>query len=264
MNKFRLALLIVVVGVSLLVSSIIPSQDGSSKVDSLGCAPIPSGLIYWLQAENNADDYTNLHDGLPSGGMAYSSGMVGNSFLFDGNDNVVIPSATDLPSGADPRTLEMWVYTIEESWVTNTHSPFFSGENSDRKAFGIDFDVYPTLEFFTWADDLIVTTSLAKQGWFHLAFVYDGATLVTAYINGSPVGSHVLGGALVTTLSDHFIGSGVDASGDPVYFIGRLDEVSFYNKALTEAEILQIYQAFSAGKCKFHSTYLPMILKSGN
>ena len=34
-----------------------------------------------------------------------------------------------------------------------------------------------------------------------------------------------------------------------LYFQGEMDELSFYHRALTPAEILSIFRAGSAGKC---------------
>jgi hypothetical protein len=35
-----------------------------------------------------------------------------------------------------------------------------------------------------------------------------------------------------------------------IYFEGEMDELSFYRRALTAAEILAIYRAGPAGKCR--------------
>lgn len=260
MSKSWLSVLFVLLSFFLVSSSIIPSSNNDSALVS-PCAPIPDGLVYWLRAENNSDDFTSTHDGLLYGNTAYVPGKVGNAFTFDGNeDNVVIPSSPDLPFGSDPRTLEMWIYSVHDTWVHDYHPPFFTGVDGVWKAFGIDFETYPRIQFYTWGDDFDVITTLPEEGWFHVAFVYDGNLALTAYINGLPEGSRVLGGILQTVLTNHFIGSGVEEHGYPRYFLGRLDEVSFYNRALSADEILNIFNAGSSGKCPYYSEYMPVIL----
>ena len=145
------------------------------------------------------------------GGVSFTTGMVGNAFSFDGEDDfVTIPPASEIPHGADPRTIEMWIYSVSDSWVTDTHPAFHTGSSSTHAAFGIDFHSYPILQFYTWADDLIISTSLPEVGWFHVAMVYDGSTLLLAYINGALSDSRVLAYLLNTDNLDTYIGSGID------------------------------------------------------
>ena len=57
-----------------------------------GAAPLPPGLVAWYRGEGNATDFTGQHNGNPSG-VAYTSGEVGQAFLFQGTGAVHVPVA---------------------------------------------------------------------------------------------------------------------------------------------------------------------------
>jgi len=250
MDRLKLVYKILVFLILFISTLFISPRIIKADLDNVSCVPVPEGLVYWLRAENNSDDWTGNHNGTLYGGTSFTTGMVGNAFSFDGeDDSVIIPSASDLPHGADPRTIEMWIYSVSDSWMRDTHPVFHSGAGSFHNAFGIDFDNYPLLQFYTWADDLIISTSLSEVGWFHVAMVYDGITLLSVYINGVLSDSRTLSDFLNTENLDTYIGSGIDSNGIPKYFIGNIDEISMYNRALSEPEIFSIYNAGSYGKC---------------
>src|SRR5262249_41580003 len=57
-----------------------------------GC-PVP-GPAAWWRAENNANDWADGNNGTIGGGVTYSNGQVGQTFVFDGTSgNVAVPDA---------------------------------------------------------------------------------------------------------------------------------------------------------------------------
>jgi hypothetical protein len=258
MNKTKVFLSII--GLTALIFCLSqPSEKAKSNSIESQCAPIPEDLVFWLRAENNANDFFRVHDGILNGDTSFSAGKVGEAFEFDGyGDFVLIPYTDELLFRSDPRTIEMWIYSVSDSWMQDYRTPFFMGLDSIHAAFGIDFDDYPTLQFITWTEDLYIDTDLEKVGWFHVAMVYDGDTLLSAYINGVLVDSLELSDVLDTAISDILIGGGKDGSMNPTYYIGKIDEISLYRRALTGEEILAIYNAGSYGKC-YYFDYLPLI-----
>jgi hypothetical protein len=251
MNKSTIFIAVV----SLFVSSFVPLPNTSTNSIDVDCVPVPSGLVYWLRAENNTNDFTGVHNGLLHGGTSYLTGAVGTAFSFDGDgDYISIPGSDTIPFGSTSRTLEMWIYSLPGTWVASRYTPFFYGSQSTRQAFGIDFDAHPYLQFYVWADDFLVLTSLPAEGWFHVAMTYDGDKTLNAYINGTLVGSHLLAEKLSTVISDNYVGYGGYYGGNEMYFLGRLDEVSMYDRELSLTEIQSIYNAGSNGKCTYSYT----------
>jgi hypothetical protein len=83
--------------------------------------------------------------------------------------------------------------------------------------------------------------------WTHIAVTWDGQQ-VRSYLDGEPQDAVPFTGPLTKIPGPLRIGKG-----DTIVsyaFVGLLDEVSFYGRALSAAEIAAIAKAGSAGKCK--------------
>lgn len=97
------------------------------------------------------------------------------------------------------------------------------------------------------------------QVWQHFAWVYNGSQL-SLYVNGNLLGSSNASGSITNTTTAFAIGKSI-LSGFNFVYDGRIDEVSVWNKALSQAEIqdmmaneltgsepnLQIYYKFNQG-----------------
>jgi len=90
---------------------------------------------------------------------------------------------------------------------------------------------------------------LQKGVWYHVAGSYDGS-IMRLYLDGLEVGNLAVSGSVVTG-GEHPAEFGVEIGG-PILesFMGLIDEVSIYNRALTSTEIMAIYNGDIAGKCK--------------
>jgi hypothetical protein len=87
-------------------------------------------------------------------------------------------------------------------------------------------------------------TTVKADTWYHVAMTYDGISL-KQYVNGQLDGSTsatgpILSGPLPLTMG--CVGGGW-------YFRGRIDELSLYNRALSQTEVQGIYDAGTSGKC---------------
>jgi len=71
--------------------------------------------------------------------------------------------------------------------------------------------------------------------WTHVAAVWDGAT-ISLYRNGELTGSAPFTGSISPSTNDLFIGVN-PVLGKQGYFVGRIDEVAIYDRALSPAEI---------------------------
>lgn len=82
--------------------------------------------------------------------------------------------------------------------------------------------------------------TIIPQVWQHLALVYNGSTL-TLYVNGNVKGSAAASGVLTDGTVPFAIGKSPVGSFQ-FYFGGRADEVSVWNKGLTQTEIQDMMQ----------------------
>lgn len=158
----------------------------------------------------------------------------GSALHFDGsNDYVLAAGDASLPYGSTARTVAMWLYTNASAWARNADTPLHYGLGSTRRAFGLDMDYYPNMQFYTWDDDLYFDAGVPLEGWVHVAIVYDGATGMQAYSQGELRGSKTLAAPLDTAFTDIEIGTYLGLG----YFNDRIDEVAIYNRVLTSEEI---------------------------
>jgi len=172
----------------------------------------------------------NGNNGTISGATWTASGKYGTALSFNGTNALVTinnAASLQLTSGM---TLEAWVYptTVSNKWrdvIYKGNNNYYlegSSNNSRRPALG-----------GTFGSPIYGTAALTANTWTHLAGTYDGATM-SLYINGVQVTSRAQTGAIATSTNPLQIG------GDSIYgqfFVGRIDEVRVYSRALSAAEI---------------------------
>jgi alpha-tubulin suppressor-like RCC1 family protein len=226
------------------------------------CQPSPNGLISWWPGDGNANDIAATNHGILQGGAtAAFVGQVGNSFFFSGtNAYVQIPDSPALrPTNF---TIETWVkldamnspgstanpgvqfFVFKQNTLANYFEGFWLGKS---RATGTDhfiFAVTSATGTFVPARSGIMQTGI----WYHLAAVR-GPNFIQLYTNGQMAAQAPVN--FPQNYGNHPLYFGT--SGQPSYdakMQGLLDEVTFYNRALTASEIAAIYAAGTAGKCK--------------
>ena len=214
-----------------------------------GCAPKPDGIIAWWQGENNANDIINQNNGALQGDATFAEGKVGKAFNFDGNgDYVQIPHNANLDL-SNSYTIEAWVkpskVTTYQAIVgkgTNPTPPtLYFASNAFRQYYSVD-------NVPAWQGQVGSVLPGSPQDWYHIAVTYDGSTGVI-YINGVLKNTKPL---LKPDTNTHDLYLGYDDTlfnNLPGYFNGLIDEVSIYNKALTQQKIQAIIDAGEKGKC---------------
>jgi hypothetical protein len=211
---------------------------------------VSDGLVFYMDAANpRSYSGTGLTaNGLVGGigailinGVGFTSSNNG-SFIFDGSDDYIAVSGSNFPLGNSPRTLNIWYYTNTSTWTSNSNNLFWYGTaGSTRQSFGIDFETYPMMEFYSWADDINWNSFGPQEGWKNVQVTYDGNLTVRIYELGVLVATKTLGAQLNTVLStDVQIGA---ITYVPGYFDSNISQVSMYNRALSAQEILQNYNA---------------------
>lgn len=90
------------------------------------------------------------------------------------------------------------------------------------------------------------STAVPINQWTHFAATYDGSYMAI-YINGSLNTLSVYNKGIFAGTVPLVIGAATPGGDSP--FAGRIDEPAVYNRALSAAEILAIYNAGSVGKC---------------
>lgn len=224
------------------------------------CTPPPSGIVAWYRGEDNGLDVFDLNDGTLQNGATYTTGKVGRALDLDGiNDYVSIPDSPALRP-ASALTVEGWF-----RFDTLIPAP---GENANHlvaKPLGTQFGD----SYVMWISDIghvragicdgTTTCDFVDSGftvqtntWYHVAMTFDDtANSLRVFVNGAQVSAITTNKSIV--YDSHPLVIGADIENETVQFFhdGKADEVTLYDRALSQTEIQSIYNADSAGKCLY-------------
>ena len=236
------------------------------KSTASGCTPPPAGIAAWWPGEGNVNDIIGGNNGTFVNGAGFTNGEVGQAFNFNGINNYILVNATPtLNVGAGSGlTFEGWVYlnTLDHEQLIFEYEGNLGTFNGDDT--GINFSFHPDKPGALYSNlegtdrtphELLSPFNIfVPNAWQHIAVTYDKASGAAAlYLNGSPVVVTNLGSFTPETSLSHLVMgarttfNSVSNPGDAVS--GMMDELTFYSRALSPAEIAAIYNAGSAGKC---------------
>jgi hypothetical protein len=239
-------------------------MNGLQLVQTADCAAVPRGLVGWWPGEGNADDLCGNHPGGLSNGVAFAAGKVGQAFSLDGvDDEILVPASSGLNVASF--TVEAWIrptditarrpvvewcaagdYAGPHLWISVT--PQGSGSAPGT--------LFANIRDVNNGDHLICSAAglVPSDQWSHVALTYDATTGGSQILlNGAAVVSADLGKFTPKTAVPLHIGrrpaDSPDGGSVVSPFLGQIDEVSLYERALSAAEIQAIYVAGASGKC---------------
>ncbi len=212
------------------------------------CAPAPKNLSAWLTFDEPLFQSATR---VP--------GMVGRALHFDGKSSYFeVPAATPgLNAGEENFSVELWVRTSNGKTVRNI------ADKRDINAKGWllyirsgnpGFQVVNGPEI---TDAIATSIHIADGNWHHIVGVarrlppqapmvfVDGRLRVQS---GRNITLTDIDNDTPLWIARHHANAYVRR--DNLYFEGDVDELSFYRRALTPAEIAGLYKAGRAGKCR--------------
>lgn len=240
------------------------TQNFTLTVNTPACVNTRPGLLSWYRGETNAADHQNVNNGAGANGLAFAAGRVGQALSFNGSSEMVIPHSPSL--NFQQFTFEGWVYpTLLDGaieFILNKEDEPFTVHHYELGVAGTGGNIpMGTLVFALngingLPDEFGGFTqgggSVPLNTWTHVALSFDGST-IKSYLNGRA--ARVLSGLtgnLITSTGPLKLGSRSDTLINQVpanRFNGLIDELSLYTRALSEQELLAIYNAGTAGKC---------------
>jgi hypothetical protein len=212
------------------------------------CVAPPAGLVSWWPGDGGADDIVNGNDGTLQGGVSFVPGEVRQAFGFDGSSGkVTIPDSANIDS-AD-FTYDAWVavdpaspsgdnYIICKGAVSQYYPLIFIQGNAGQHYWRVTLNGS--------AADLFGPPNSVTYGYQHIAVTRQG-TVGQLYIDGKLVDTETVG---TGTGSGFPLALGNISNFNSNYFNGKMDEVEYFNRALTADEIASIFNAGGAGKCR--------------
>lgn len=252
-------------GVFLSLKAVVQAQNAvpRSTLCETGCLLPPSGLLGWWPGDGNANDIQLGSNGTVMNGASFTPGLVGQAFSFDGVDDFVdVPDTPALHAITTAVTVDAWINPqVPPSgggWIFARRDPFVS----EGVGMAIDGDgglgtqlQTSTLSGFRSADRVIQFNG----EWQHVALTVDTSIgEVRLYLNGNPLPLQVVAGSVSGRFADvsHLFIGQRQSSNTPEgeaggsHYKGLIDEVGFYNRALSRTEIQAIFSVGRRGKCK--------------
>jgi hypothetical protein len=205
-------------------------------------APTDGLIAYYPFDQGSGQDAAGVNDGTVVGATETSDpwGREARALSFDGNDYVQM--ANPLPDLGSV-TISVWARVTE--WSANEQTIMVEGDTTPGADLMLQFKIGGALYFPTKAANnlLVPTNPVPLNTWCHIVGTADGGTLSKRlYVNGSLVGTtNMLGSACVGNHYRLQVGRLFDGSLSTDYYIGQLDELRIYNRALSSNEVRQLY-----------------------
>jgi hypothetical protein len=197
---------------------------------------INRGLIAYYPFNGNANDESGNSQHATNFGatlVADRFSVTGKAYSFDGNDYLQTPVGSNL----ETLTLSAWFSSTTRSGERSIVDSDVAGVYGHSLILGYG-DGGNSLDIQYHNGEYKSSWNLADSFWHHAVAVIE-PTVVRLFVDGKFVGFKTYARG-VLDVSTFRIGR--HNAGDPQWYQGQIDDVRIYNRALTAAEISQLYQ----------------------
>jgi hypothetical protein len=213
---------------------------------------INDGLVaYYPFNDNFNDESGNGNNGTIYGNPQFVNGAIGNALQFDGIDDYMHSASLNINTG-DSFTVSYW---MNFSWQQSRFWILYFGYDANAFPCSVPEGFHSLITGLNWSP---ATTSgfgfmcgggnnafnMANfQGqWIHVVTTYDSLNKnINSFINAISMDSQTVTQAIPMQNIGLYIGQAPLGYPDNNNFKGTLDDIRIYNRALSEAEILQLY-----------------------
>jgi hypothetical protein len=214
-------------------------------------------MVMWLPLdETNGDTSANLASPADPGTQIgqptpWLGAYVDNSLAFNGSNYVVVPDYPGIEIGTNDLSIDAWVYLME----TNNYATNVIVDKGNFTGYGLWLSPNSGLEFVTAGGIYSQGTPIPSHQWHFVAVSFSRSTgQGFFYVDGAPAGrSFTPTTANLSNTNSLWIAASPNlplGSGSGYAWVGALDEVEVFNRALSTNELNAIYGAGTAGKCK--------------
>lgn len=197
--------------------------------------PYYFGDTSWRDVSSNGINFTSFNN------TTFSSTNKG-LLNFNGSNNYLTATENSL-FNTETFTIESWARTstvnqngflFEKGNVNTQYAVFFENPNIKIRTMTVN-NAYADLQF-------AASTYIQANQWFLVSASYNSG-LKKFYINGVLLGTQTVSGGFTTNANGMSIGVyGGYNGGRGYYYTGDIATMKFYNRTLTDAEVLQNYQ----------------------
>ncbi|MGA1869956.1 MAG: MopE-related protein [bacterium] len=198
------------------------------------CPGTESELIVHYPFDSDAQDHSGQENHGVIHGALFDQGQAGNALSFDGDDYVECEDSENLNVG-EKYSVSLWINATSVSKVQCLFERGVSAGN--RMGVWLDDD---SISFET-GDSWKTGSAVGANEWYHIVAVHDGSIDTEyVYLNGNLFDSRNERTVDTPNQGKLFIAK------SPAYqsnnFNGKIDDVRFYNKALSETEVSKLYK----------------------
>ena len=206
-------------------------------------APDATGLVSHFAFDGNTSDSTGAHPGTPVGSPAFVEGKMGQAISLNGTGDYVDLVGYKGVLGAGPVTVAAWVKTTS----TVTGAIIGWGPNVGGQRFGFRIDA-GRLRHEHHGGNIQGDTVMNDGAWHHVAItVQAGATIshpeAILWLDGADDTRPTTDPDPYALTADLDVRIGSRPAADDRLFMGEIDELYIYERALSQAEI-----AYLAGR----------------
>jgi hypothetical protein len=242
------------------------------QVGAQACAPAPSGLVAWWDADGvsgtTAADLKGGSHGSIVGGVTVVPGNnvrpqwpIGNAFHFNESGYIDMGNPAALQFGTGPFSLEAWFLwdgggstfnniIRKSNYPASTPGAGYLIRIRNQNTSMLEFFVGETVGI-RGMPRAVITTAVTARMWHHAVGTKDPSGAVSLYLDGQLAGTQKMSPTFSIDADAPFtLGAWNDRFGVVELFSGFMDEISAYNGALTANEVQALFRAGSAGKCK--------------
>jgi hypothetical protein len=216
------------------------------------CVVPPSGMVGWWPGDSNENDIVGGHNPSAVNAVSIVPGEVRSGFRFGTQGYIEIPQSPGLENQRFT-----WLAWVRPDGPGPNAGSLIVNQNIDGGHASVNLAWRPSDRRFTFHSgsgqtELIASMDSFPAGTFYLvAATYDGTTF-DLRVNG------ILEGSLAESKRVPYSSYGWEIGSGALRFFpnfadtwnGVIDEVQAYDRALSAAEILSIFQAGTAGVCK--------------
>jgi hypothetical protein len=202
-------------------------------------APFTGTSIYDLSGSGNTGTLTN--------GPTYS-GLNDGLISFDGGNDHIIVNVSSSLKPATAITQEIWFKPDAQGIQHFIALQYASTDLNSYVLYYVHPDLRAGVQIGASFNRITIPYALTIGTWYHYVHTYDGS-VQKLYVNGSSIGSSVVSGSITydpsnvkLLISGDYNGPGLEGGFGSLAY-GKMGSVRIYNKALTQQEILQNYNA---------------------
>lgn len=224
------------------------------------CADLPTDALSWWTGESNANDIIGTNNGTELNGVNYTNGMVGDAFLFNGIDDLVlVPDSASLDLTGD-MTLMAWVkrigYDNPHQTVICKGAGFVPNDEPAVFVLRFEFDLTEVLfEDVNGNNIMLNGPAFEDSAYHHYVYVREGnehRLYVDGFLfdNQTFTSSPASTVGLPLTIGAQYHNPSGGSDDYDFNFHGEVDEIILFNRGLSTNEVTSIFDAGVFGACQ--------------